>query len=425
MEGARSCACVVLGALLWAGPVRAGEPSIEVVHQDGAWCWFQDERALVVGDHLVVASVARSGRLDVTQLDLATGARVITPLREGFEPDDHNAPALVRRPDGHFVAFYTRHHRDALMRMRVSERPDDATAWQPEQTFDAGVKQKFTYANPFIFPAQPGRLHLFWRGLRFHPTWSFSDDGGATWSPGRLFLWYGRGTRPYVKYASDGRDAVHLFFTETHPRQEPTSLYHAILRNGILHRSDGRPIRAWGGHPPGVWRTTRIFRGGSAEGVAWVWDGAIDARGWPVVVYTAHRGPGDIRYRYARWDGTAWRDQEVARAGSALSGDEAQYAGGICLDPDRPDTVYLSSNADLVTGRPAGRYEIHRGVTPDGGATWRWTALTAGSSVDNLRPLVPARHPAGEFVLWFRGTYTAYTNFATEVVLARARSTAP
>jgi hypothetical protein len=38
-------------------------PRPVVLNDDGGWCWFQDERALVVGDRLVFGSVA-AGRRD-------------------------------------------------------------------------------------------------------------------------------------------------------------------------------------------------------------------------------------------------------------------------------------------------------------------------------------------------------------------------
>ena len=47
--------------LAQALPAAAGGPI--VLNDDGGWCWFQDERALVVGDTLLVGSVA-SGRDD-------------------------------------------------------------------------------------------------------------------------------------------------------------------------------------------------------------------------------------------------------------------------------------------------------------------------------------------------------------------------
>ena len=126
----------------------------------------------------------------------------------------------------------------------------------------------------------------------------------------------------------------------------------------------------------------------------------------------------DHRYRYARWNGKNWEDHQIAFAGKRLYEKEKFYSGGICLDPDDTAIVYLSSDVDIQTGRPnaSGHWEIYRGVTGDGGKHWTWRPLTSNSRRDNLRPIVPAGHPPGTFVLWLRGVYRAYTDYEEEVV---------
>ena len=61
-------------------------------------------------------------------------------------------------------------------------------------------------------------------------------------------------------------------------------------------------------------------------------------------------------------------------------------------------------------------WEIFRGETADGGATWAWTPVTANSRVDNLRPIVP--HGDGEHraLLWLRGKYTTFNNYDLDAV---------
>ena len=51
-----------------------------MLNDDAGWCWFQDERALVVGGRLVFGSVAagradatRRGAVEATSVDLRTG----------------------------------------------------------------------------------------------------------------------------------------------------------------------------------------------------------------------------------------------------------------------------------------------------------------------------------------------------------------
>ena len=402
----------------FAGAGAAGEPIL--LNPDGAWCWFQDERAVIYDGKMTVASITRSGDVQATTWDFAKGSIFVKTLRPDFTGDDHNVAALLVRRDGRLVAFYAKHHREPRMYYRVTTRPRDATDWEPEQSYDAGVTSMFTYANPFQLPAEENRIYNFWRGIDFNPTWSASDDNGRSWSDGANHIYFKKGERPYVKYASNNVDTIHFAFTEAHPdRPIQTSLYHAFHRKGSLYTSEGKVVRKLSDGPITPSEATKIYDGkNSPTGEAWVWDMALDSSGNPVIAYTSHLSPNDIRYRYARWTGSAWRDRQIAFGGTRLYRSQEFYAGGICLDPDNPDVVYLSSDVNLHDGKPhrSGHYEIYKGVSRDGGKSWEWLPVTAGSGQDNLRPIVPANHPGDTFVLWFRGTYRSYVDYDTEVV---------
>jgi hypothetical protein len=146
-----------------------------------------------------------------------------------------------------------------------------------------------------------------------------------------------------------------------------------------------------------------------------VWDIAIDERGSPVIVYTVFPSEDDHRYRYARWENGEWLTHELTEAGSAFPrkgrgvSRETFYSGGIALDPSSPNVVYLSRPVDGV-------YEIERWVTGDGGSSWEAQPVTAGSSVDNVRPVVPIGRASGDpIVLWMAGVYYRYDIFGTSI----------
>ena len=398
-----------------------------VLNPDGAWCWFQDERALIDGNLLHAASISSTGAVHVNTWNLSTNAVRTFPLIENFQIDDHNVPALLLRADGHLMAFWTTHGGvtgKQTMYVRVTTAPHDASQWDPVQTFDFGSPHGFSYANPFQLSAESNRIYFFWRAIDFNPTWSRSDDNGRTWRPAANHIYFRKGERPYVKYASNGRDTIHFAYTEGHPDRPAfaNSLYHAFLRNGTLHRSDGTPLRRLEDGPLQATEGTRIYDGNrSLTGEAWVWDMHLDAQGHPAIAYTSHVHSGDIRYRYARWNGSSWDDHEIAYAGRRLYQGQEYYAGGISLDPDDLDTVYLSASVHPATGRPtsSGHYELFQGSRTDMG--WQFFNLTPGTTVDNLRPIVPANHPTpnnhhNAFVLWYRGRYRSYTDWSTEVV---------
>ncbi|MCS7316250.1 MAG: BNR-4 repeat-containing protein [Bryobacterales bacterium] len=433
-----------IGALLLlcplAAPALAASEPI-VFNDDGGWCWFQDERVLIHGGFLAIGSVAagvhdpaRRGDVEVAVYELASGRRTLCELHDRFERDDHDAPALWVRPDGRWLAVYARHGSENRFYYRLSLRPGDPTEWEPARQFAPSETSRITYSN-LCYLAGERRLYNFFRGLddSFKPSYAYSDDLGDSWVRGNVLIQVPGAFRhrPYARYVSDGKDTIHILYTEGHPRDYDNSAYHVYYRRGSLYRSDGTRIGALTEglkHPA---EGTRIFAG-NPDNVAWVSDIHLDAEGRPYVAYSVQKGGAglpekehghDHRYRYARWDGSRWRDYEIAYAGTRLYPGENDYTGNIALDPADPNTVYISTNADPLTGKPLisrrdGRrhWEIFRGRTHDGGKTWRWEAITRDSLSDNIRPVVPA--PAGGYgaVLWLRGHYRSYTDYDLDVV---------
>ena len=438
----RNVTIVIAIMSLWLGapPGRAASSNRQIVtlNDNGGWCWFQDERAIVVGEQLVFGSVAnalgtngteRGGNIEVTTVDLTgTNATVTTVLRAHLENDDHAAPALLALPDGRLLAVYARHGRDKLMRYSLSSHPADAATWQPERqaSRNAGV----TYSNLFCLPSEgrgAGRIYDFYRGEQWNPNWIFSDDLGESWHyGGRLIAFEGR---PYLKYASNRHDTIHFVTTEHHPHNYANSIYHAYLKDGKLHRSDGTAICALSEAPIKPKQATRIFAG-DKDHVAWMCDIHLDVDGRPCLAYSVQKqlDPNEIHYRYARWDGHTWNDRFLAHAGTALYKGEEHYCGLVALDPADPSRLYISTDADPVTGRPLvsqrdrkRHYEIFAGRTHDAGATWTWSPVTRDSDADNLRPVVPIGCGTRTILLWLRGTYTSFTKYDLDIVGIVAR----
>ncbi|PYQ00526.1 MAG: hypothetical protein DMF82_21860 [Acidobacteria bacterium] len=427
-------------------PSAAQERRPLVLNDDGGWCWFQDERALVVAGRLIFGSVAagrsdpsRRGAVEATSVDLRTGATTrfrlsATNVEKAGRYDDHDTPVLAVRGDGRLVAVWAGHGYDNRILSRVSLRPGDATTWSDERAFVPSPSSSVTYSNLHRLAGERGRMHDFFRGLdnRYKPSVAWSDDEGETWKTGGVVIDVPTAFRhrPYVKYASDGRDTVHLIYTEGHPRDFANSLYHVFYRKGMLHHSDGTPIRSLGEGLRDPTEGTRIFQG-DARNVAWVSDVDLDAQGRPFVAYSVHKDPpsrpggqggADHRYRLALWTGTRWDDREIAFAGSRLYPGEDDYTGLVALVPGDPTRIFISTDADPTTGAPLvsaadgkRHWEIFRGATTDG-RTWRWPPVTKDSTADNLRPIVPRTETRDELLLWLRGRYRSYTDYDLEVV---------
>lgn len=414
----------------------------EVLSEDGGYSWFEEPRAMFYAGKLVVGSVAagyadatRSGDVELSVHDLASGETTRVELYDRLEFDDHDSPALLARPDGRLLAVYGKHDSENHFYYQVSE-PDDATAFGPTQTFVPTETTSLTYSNLFILSAEQNRVYDFYRGLdnSYKPSYAYSDDAGDSWHSGNIVIDVPTTERhrPYVRYASDGLDTIHLVYTEAHPRDFDNSLYHVFYRDGSLRTSDGTVIHSLGEGLSSPDEGTRIYQGGP-DNVAWCVDVELDTEGNPVAVYSVQmdsaglptgQGGDDIRYRYARYNGNSWQDHELAYAGSRLYSGEDDYSGLAALDPENPSVVYISTNTDPVTGAPlvsaadnARHYELFVGVTEDEGESWQWRPITEDSTEDNLRPQMPPRAATGERALvWLRGTYSAYTNYRQQVV---------
>ncbi len=424
-----------------AGPL-AEKPTPTLLCEDAGWCWFQDERVLELADgSIVFGSVAdgrgvreRTGDVQVTSWNPASGAIQTVELADRFERDDHDVPALHVREDGRLVAVYAGHGKDNVMRWRVAEQPRSVAAWEPEQQLEVqlgGEGRGVTYANLLHVQDAAGKELLLcaFRGAGWDPQLLVSRDDGASWTQGPKLL--GGPGRPYAKYASDGKVA-HFVVTEQHPRDFDNSLWHGRVDGTlrVLH-GDGQPVTGASDIEPQA--VTRVFAG-SADAVAWPCDLELGADGMPVCVFSVQvdgkgkpRGQGglDHRYHYARFDGTHWAAHEMAFAGTKIYAGEDDYTGLAAIVPHDPRFVFVSTNAHPVHGAPLvsardGRrhWEIWRGFTADGGHSWRWEAVTADSTEDQIRPIVPrsAKGASRATVLWLRGSMKSYSNYRLDAV---------
>lgn len=410
------------------------------LNDNGAWSWFMDERTIVDSGRLIVGSVRANGtfrdntnpgwgNVELAVLDLASGDRRTVVLHEKLEQDDHNGPGLLVLPDGRYLAAYSKHNQEPRVYFRISTQPHDPFAWEPVKELKTpGVKgnwsgDNFTYCNPLRLAREKGRIYLFHRGVGQDPNYLVSDDNGRTWAYGGK-LYVGRdGYSPYTKYASNGRDTIHFVATEDHPRNFDNSLYHGFIRGGKIFGSNGKliaPLATSSNTTVRVTDLTRIYQGGPTN-VAWMTDFQLGARERPVVLFTTQRdgaglprgqGGMDHRFHYAWWDGKRWVEHEIGYAGKRLYAGEDDYTGLGAIDPQNTRVVYLSSDAEPKTGRPLisaadgeRHHEIFRGETRDGGATWQWAPITANSTMDNLRPVVPVWNDPRTVLVWMRGTY--------------------
>ncbi len=443
---------VCAGVLLT--PCEGANPGKEL-HKNGGWCWYQGPRAIVLkGGEIVFTTISGdtfggndAGDLWVTSYNPQSGEMKKFELHDKFHRDDHDVAGLLELPDGRILAVYGKHNNDKFQRWRTTVRPGDITEWTAEQTFNVG--DRYTYSNVFRLADEGGRIYNFSRSRGFNPNCTISEDDGKTWKYGwRLFGWNKTslkddpkytgidGGRPYLRYTSNNKDTIHFITTEDHPRAYDNSIYHGYYKAGKLHGSDGEVICDPGFSGSSELKPTsftQVFEGGQDK-VAWTTDLEVGKNGNLYAAFSVQmdgaptRGKRitatglDHRYWYALFDEEKWHTHEIAYAGTKLYDNESDYTGLIAIDPDEPNVVVISTNADPVSGEPLiskadgkRHWEIFRGRTKNLGETWKWTALTKDSTVDNLRPLIPSNPDGQRHILWCRGDLKTFTDYRLDV----------
>ena len=406
---------------------------------NGAWSWFEDERAIVdpLRGRIMISSVAnasgveglaRDGNIDLAWLDLSPGRFGSHVFHAGLEADDHNSAALLVRDDGRYLAMYGMHGNGPSSeirksRWRVSDLAGDPNSWTAEASYLHPVFM--SYSNVFHL-TDTDRTYNFVRAINFDPNVMVSTDHGSTWSGGGKLLTYGGASdRPYAKYASNGSNRIDVLTTQTHPRNLNTSIYHGYVQNDQLFDSAGQLVDAnvLDGSGVSPSQLTTVFAANTLSfGVSmqrcWTIDMAVDPDGTTRTLFQARANgsSNDHRLFFATLTNGIWGWHEVCKLGGFLYAQENDYTGLAALHPDQPNTIFVSTTVDPQTGASTPHYEIYRGTTANGGATWSWSPITEDSSCDNLRPIAPAWDEQRTALIWLRGTYSTYTNYDLAVV---------
>lgn len=386
--------------------------------EEGAWCWFQDPRALYhYGKHerTYAQWITHSGDLQLGAYDHDSGQIQYYTLKKGWGQDDHNVGAFLIRPDHRLMVFYARHDKKGIF-ARISTEPEDITHWEAEITISN--TRKITYAHP-VYLSQEKMYYLFWRGPNWKPSFASSPDG-KNWSKAKILLQEpGRkaaNIRPYLKLESDGKSLIHFAFTDGHPRNEPqNSIYYLLYRQGQFFNADGAKVGDMNSLPIDPSLSDKVYDGQKTNVRAWLWDIAQDSQGNPVIAYTRLPSEKDHRYAYARWTGSKWNDQELTPAGpwfpQTQAGEkesEPHYSGGIALNHNDPSELFLAREIKGV-------FEIEKWSSSDKGKSWGTAPMTQNSTQNNIRPMVPRNTPYRDHLLWMQGPYQSYTDFQTSI----------
>jgi hypothetical protein len=394
-------------------PLRAALPSGTVgSFGHGAWCWFQDPRAVQVGGPLgrtYAGWIAWNGDITVGSFNPVLG-RNLTHVVGHWIHDDHASPVLVVEPSRRLTVFWAVHN-GRTVNYRTTARPLDIRSWGPVHRLGHNPPQSLgiTYPNPVMVPAERDKLFMFWRGPDWGTDYLTRTESGH-WSAPRELIVPQSGQRPYLKVAGNGYDRIGLAYNDAHPGQTASNLYFMEYRGGSLWTASGRRIGRLGAAPLTPSAGQLVYDGRATGIPSWVWDVAFDSGQHPVIVYATFPSTSNHAYWYARFDGHRWTSHFLTDAGGSISPTtpELYYSGGIALDHSDPSTLYLS--------RRQGRwFRLERWSTRDGGRSWHHQVV-ARATGDQVRPVVPRGAGGGPVsVMWMSGHYGAYIHYGTSI----------
>jgi hypothetical protein len=400
------------------------------MNDNGAWSWFMDERA-VVGDGYVVAGSVRStsGNVEVATMNISNSSVSVAVVHAAFEEDDHANPSFIKLSNNKYLAVWSGHATETKFYWALSTNVNDPRTWDAATAYTTpgvasgpGVGDGVTYSNLFLMP--DGRIANFYRGVDKDWHYAYYTVATNTWANGGRLVTTSNVYGCYFKFAKDSSGRIHLASVPEHPREADNSLYHAIFDDENIYASDGTLLGPADGSV-GVTDFTLVYQGGASH-VAWITDVAIGSNGHPRIIFTtqidgagAPRGQAgqDLRFNYAKWNGSAWETGEIAYAGSCLYSNgidgEEDYTGLAAFNLKDLSKVYISTNVDPDSGvelisnaDSAQHHELFRGVSGDDGGSFTWTPLTAHSTTDNLRPIVPSwSTDSRNALVWMKGDY--------------------
>jgi rhamnogalacturonyl hydrolase YesR len=393
---------------------------------DGAWCWFSDPRAVYyegINKRTYSGWIDSYGNVIISSYDHLTKQTYSHKLFDNLEIDDHDNPAIMIDKEGYVMVFFSKHAKNDPIHFLKSKFPEDITQWNEEKLLDLNDKKQYpkwinsyTYCNPIQLSAENNKIFLFWRGLDGKPTFSTSTDNGENWSKGKIFVLPEQTykfRRPYVKVYSSGKDKIHILFTDGHPRDEKqNSVYYMCYKNGAYYKANGAKIKDANAEAVTPREADVVYDATQTNQKAWVWDIAEDEKGNPVIAYTKYPTDTTHIYCYAKWNGKNWQNSDLINSGSwfpktpkGKTETEPNYSGGLNIDKESTNTLYLSINRDSV-------FEIEKWTLRTDGKAWAVENITKGSKKDNIRPFAVRGAKEGNplQLLWMQNT--RYHNFA-------------
>ena len=222
-------------------------------NDNGGWCWYQDERAvvdtkankLVIGDdgerrrpatatnEAVVYDIAtNTGEAIHAAVVAVDDQRRRSQLARAPDPARRQVPREVVRPPRRLPQPLQHLRRHGLGRGEEDRLGAVGCPWAGAAT------NMVTYSNPWYIGSS---IFSMVRSVGTDPAFLTSTNDGQTWS------YYGRLTSSqqvgyvagYFKYWGDNTGRIDFLGTEAHPRDNDNSLWHGYIQGGKVYNSVG------------------------------------------------------------------------------------------------------------------------------------------------------------------------------------------
>ncbi len=394
------------------------------VAQQGAWCWFADPRAIHHQNEdgtinkTYIGYIDIHGNIKATQHDFNTEQSSEVLIRSYFQPDDHNNPTFLILPDDRVMVLYSRHTDEPCFYYRISKQPGDIRSLSKE--YKIHTKYNTTYPSPFILSDDPTHFYICWRGISWHPTiakYTIPDKSETTecvWGPYQIVQ--STASRPYAKYASNGKDKIVMAYTTGHPDPTiPNYLYYNYIDINTLELKDvkGKVLSKIGDEIYHV-EATSEYQQSCPDAVVdpsplrnWLWQVVLDERENPVIAMVSiSEDKTSHDYYYVQWDGQSWLKTFLSNGGGHFHQSpniEKCYSGGMAIDNQNPKEVYCSVP---VQGKHGRIYEIIKYVLNDKNSVIATDTITKNSEHNNIRPYIISKRVNSPLkLIWMNGDY--------------------
>jgi hypothetical protein len=313
--------------------------------------------------------------------------------------DNHASPACLVMASSHrlLVAYAAHDGANLYTRLSTNDLDSDPTlsgGFDPEVV--VLTSGDWTYTN--LHQLASGTVFLNYRyvsGPTGYLEYVKSTNEGASWTSQTQIYGGNAGHVPYWRIGHDGTK-IHVIITDVEPQTGQTFHFY-MLEDGTCHKSDGTLIT------PLLHASDCTAVLSNSLGANWSWGVAANGLG-PACVLMQDQGGTDNAIKTARYRSGAWQvDTVIGSVGGQLNGN--QYASGCGILPDNPDVVYLARKI-------GSHFEQYRYVSGDDGVTWAGTALTSGSTVENIWVDGVRNAEPGLEAVWLKGTYTSDTSYA-------------